>query len=383
MEPKQTQSLNSPPGKSLNQLPFKSFKSKDFNLKVYQGEKSIIYNVKEIEDLTDTLYKAESSLEELYNLKRVFRQFASIEEVFTLFFQALDESKIIIKKEDNKIILGFIIEFMGKKDEVNISLFPEQAKIDDIVMKLCEKVKEIDILKKENENLKKENEDLKKEFKEYKHFIENTIKKELETFKNNLEFYNGEYKTSDEIKKLKEEKAKFKKIIDTNIMKYNELNLIETGVKKNLNKKIKKYTLLFRASNDGFSDSTFHSKCDGKNNTVTLVETLNGKRFGGFTDAAWDQSGDYKTGSNGFIFSLDDKSIYYNKNSNYNIYCHSSYGPTFGGGHDFYLCDNCNSKNSSYDSSGHSYETNGKKYALAGTSSFLVKDYEVYLLELE
>ena len=133
--PKQSQSLNSPPGKSLNQLPFKSFKSKDFNLKIYQGEKSIIYNVKEIEDLTDTLYKAESSLEELYNLKRVFRQFVSIEEVFTLFFQVLDESKIIIKKEDNKIILSFIIEFMGKKDEVKIHLFPEEAKIDAIVMK--------------------------------------------------------------------------------------------------------------------------------------------------------------------------------------------------------------------------------------------------------
>ena len=361
MEPKQTQSLNSPPGKSLNQLPFKAFKSKDFNLKVYQGEKSIIYNVKEIEDLTDTLYKAESSLEELHKLKKVFRQYDSIEEVFTLFFQALDESKIIIKKEDNKIILAFVIEFMGKKDEVNISLFPEQAKIDAIVMKLCEKVKEIDILKKENENLKKE----------------------LETFKDNLEFYNGEYKNSDEIKKLKEEKAKLKEIIDTNIMKYNELNLIETGVKKNLNKKIKKYTLLFRASNDGFSASNFHSKCDGKNNTVTLVKTSNGKRFGGFTDAAWDQSNSFKTGSNGFIFSLDDKSIYYNKDSNYNIYGSSSYGPTFGGGHDFYLCDNCNTNNSSYDNSGHSYETNGKKYALAGTEKFLVKDYEVYLLELE
>ena len=378
--PKQSQSLNSPPGKSLNQLPFKAFKLKDFNLKIFQGEKSIIYNVKEVEDLTDTLYKGESSLEELYNLKRVFRQFVSIEEVFTLFFKALDESKIIIKKEDNTINLAFIIEFMGKKDEVKISLFPEEAKIDAIVMKLCEKVKEIDKLKIENENLKKE-------FKEYKNFTENkmkeleaSIKKEFENFKATLEFYNLEYKTSDEIKKLKE---KFNKTIDTHIMKYNELSLIETDVQKKLNKKIKKYTLLFRASNDGFQASNFHSKCDGKNNTVTLVETTKGKRFGGFTDAAWDQSNSYKTGSNGFIFSLDDKSIYYNKNSNYNIYGSSSYGPAFGAGHDFYLCNNCNSDNSSYDNSGNSYETNGKKYALAGEKNFSVKDYEVYLLELE
>ena len=373
----QTKSLNYPPGKSLNQFPFKEFKLKNFNLKIFQGEKSIIYQAKEIEDLTDILYKTESSLEELYKMKKIFKQFDSIEEAFNLFFKVLDETKVNIKKKDNKISLTFIIEFMGKKDEIEINLMPEEAKIDTIVMKLCETVKE----------LKNENDNLKKELKDYKNFTENKIKelealikKESETLKANFEFNNAEYKTIDEIVKLK---SKFEKIIDTRIIKYNELNLIETGVKNKLNKKIKKYTLLFRASKDGFKAGNFHSKCDGKNNTVTLVEATNGKRFGGFTDAAWDQSNSYKTGSNGFIFSLDDKSIYYNKNSAYNIYCNSIYGPTFGGGFDFRLCDNCDSSNSSYDNSGHSYETNGKKYAMAGESSFLVKDYEVYLLELE
>ena len=269
-----------------------------------------------------------------------------------------------------------MIEFLGKKDEVKIILVPEEARIDAIVMKLCDKVKEVD--------------NLKKEFKDYKNFTENKIKelealikKLSENVKSNFEFYNGQYNTSDEIVKLKEKITNFKEKIDTNIMKYNELCLIENGVKANLNKKIKKFKLLFRASNDGFSASNFHSKCDGKSNTVTLVETLNGKRFGGFANNAWDQRGDYISSSKGFIFSLDDKSIYYNKNSNSEIYCHSSYGPTFGGGKDFYICDNCNSKNSSYDHSGHSYETNGKKYAMAGTYNFLVKDYEVYQLEFE
>ena len=376
MNDHQFQSPNSPPGISLNQLPFKDFKLKDFNLKIFQGEKSIIYHAKEVEDLSDTLYKGETSLEKLYELKRVFRQFVSLEEVFTLFFQALDESKIAIKKEDNKVALAFMIEFMGKKDEVKITLIPEEAKLDAIVMKLCDKVKEID--------------NLKKEFKDYKNFTENKIK-ELESLiknlseniKNNIEFYNGEFKTSDEIVKLKTLKTKFKEKIDTNIMKYNELFLIENGVKANLKKNIKKFTLLFRASKDGFSASNFHSKCDGKNNTVTLVETLNGKRFGGFANNAWDQRGNYISGSNGFIFSFDDKSIYYNKNSSYEIYCHSSYGPTFGGGHDFYICDNCNSSDSSYNNSDHSYNTNGKKNAMAGTYNFLVKDYEVYQLEFE
>ena len=68
----QTKSLNYPPGKSLNQFPFKEFKLKNFNLKIFQGEKSIIYQAKEIEDLTDILYKTESSLEELYKMKKKY-----------------------------------------------------------------------------------------------------------------------------------------------------------------------------------------------------------------------------------------------------------------------------------------------------------------------
>ena len=107
-----------------------------------------------------------------------------------------------------------------------------------------------------------------------------------------------------------------------------------------------------------------------------------GRRFGGFTDVEWDQSS-YKTGSNDFIFSLDNNEIYYNKNSNHNIYCCSNDGPAFGRGHDFCISDNCDKNNNSYDNSGNCYDTKGKKYALAGTQNFYVEDYKVYKIELE
>ena len=80
---------------------------------------------------------------------------------------------------------------------------------------------------------------------------------------------------------------------------------------------------------------------------------------------------------------MDNNEIYYNKDSNYNIYCSSNYGPTFGGGYDFHISNNCDKNNNSYDNSGHSYDTKGKKYALAGTYNFYVEDYEVYKIELE
>ena len=348
--------------KNLNELPSKTFKSQEFELTIYQGERKIIFRCSEIKDLSGTLYKAELTLDELYKLNNLLRGFQSIESIFTDFFQNFDESKIIFKKEDNKIIVTFIIEFMGNKKEAKISLTPEKPDLNVTVMKLCDKVKEIDLLKTEFENKIKE------------------LEKENQNLKNNLEYYHKVYLSPEQLNKIKTSN------IDSQILKLydsNELNLIEKGVQKNLKKKINKYTLLFRASRDGYSASNFHSKCDGKSNTVTLVETMTGRRFGGFTDDQWDQSSSYKTGPNGFIFSLDNNEIYYNKDNQYNIYGNSSYGPSFGGGHDFYICDSCNSSNNSYDNSGHSYETNGKKYALAGSNSFLVRDYEVFQLELQ
>ena len=347
--------------KNLNELPSKTFKSQEFELTIYQGERRIIFRSSEIKDLSGTLYKAELTLDELYKLNNLLRGFQSIESIFTDFFQNFDESKIIFKKEDNKIIVTFIIEFMGNKKEAKISLTPEKPDLNVTVMKLCDKVKEIDLLKTEFENKIKE------------------LEKENQNLKNNLEYYHKVYLSPEQLNKIKTSN------IDSQILKLydsNELNLIEKGVQKNLKKKINKYTLLFRASRDGYRASNFHSKCDGKTNTVTLVETMTGRRFGGFTDDQWDQSSSYKTGPNGFIFSLDNNEIYYKKNNQYNIYCHSGKGPTFGGGHDFYINDNCNSNNSG-ENSGDSYETNGKQYALAGSNNFIVRDYEVFQLELQ
>ena len=301
--------------KNLNELPSKTFKSQEFELTIYQGERKIIFRCSEIKDLSGTLYKAELTLDELYKLNNLLRGFQSIESIFTDFFQNFDESKIIFKKEDNKITATFIIEFMGNKKEAKISLTPEKPDLNVTVMKLCDKVKEIDLLEKKIKELEKENQNLK----------------------NNLEYYHKVYLSPEQLNKIKTSN------IDSQILKLydsNELNLIEKGVQKNLKKKIIKYTLLFRASKEGYRASNFHSKCDGKSNTVTLVETMTGRRFGGFTDDQWDQSSSYKTGPNGFIFSLDNNEIYYKKNNQYNIYCHSGKGPTFGGGHDFYINDN-------------------------------------------
>ena len=200
--------------KNLNELPSKTFKSKEFELTIYQGERKIIFRSSEIRDLSGTLYKAELTLDELYGLNDLFRGFKSIERIFNRFFQRLDESKITIKKEDNKIIVTFIIIFMEDKDEAKISLIPEKPDLNTTVMKLCDKVKEIDILKKEFENKIKE------------------LEKENKNLKDNIELYNKVYFPPEEINRLKSIN------IDSHILKIYEINLIEKGVQKNLKKKL-------------------------------------------------------------------------------------------------------------------------------------------------
>ena len=42
----------------------------------------------------------------------------------------------------------------------------------------------------------------------------------------------------------------------------------------------------WRAKTDGWAASTFHSNCDGKGPTVTIIE-VDSYIFGGYTDVPW------------------------------------------------------------------------------------------------
>ena len=46
-------------------------------------------------------------------------------------------------------------------------------------------------------------------------------------------------------------------------------------------------TLLYRGSRNGWAASNFHSCCDNKGPTVTVVRSSNGYVFGGYTEQPW------------------------------------------------------------------------------------------------
>jgi len=104
---------------------------------------------------------------------------------------------------------------------------------------------------------------------------------------------------------------------------------------------VHRFQLRYRGSRDGFAASTFHSICDNIGPTVVLIQAR-GYLFGGYTPSSWDSSSGYKNSSGDFLFSLTNPGgigplKLRITSPTYGIYCNSSYGPTFSGGHCIYI----------------------------------------------
>ena len=147
-----------------------------------------------------------------------------------------------------------------------------------------------------------------------------------------------------------------------------------------------KLRLLYRASIDGFSARSFHSKCDGFQKTLVIVKSEDFSVFGGYTEADWAGHG-YATDFNAFIFSLinlENTPIKLKCVQPTNaIYRDANYGPTFG--QDLYLCDNSNVNLSSYSNPGLSY-SNGEpdakyKSFAAEIYNFKTSEIEVFAIQ--
>jgi hypothetical protein len=138
-----------------------------------------------------------------------------------------------------------------------------------------------------------------------------------------------------------------------------------------------KLELLYRASRDGWQGQDFHSRCDSKGATVTVIKCTGGFVFGGYADVSWhSRDGDsdkkslrgkvivsnYTQSAQSFLFSLNSPSsvgpvklplvLPPHEKSQHNaphaltgnhpkaIVCNASHGPIFGGGPDLRVA-NC------------------------------------------
>ena len=152
--------------------------------------------------------------------------------------------------------------------------------------------------------------------------------------------------------------------------------------------KLPKLTLLWCGARDGFTADAFHSRCDNKGATLTVVRS--GEYiFGGFNPSSWHSSGGYSTHSGCWLFSLSSPTGLLTKlhhRSGAIATLNSSYdGPTFGqerdlhiSGDDMQSACNSHSRPSSYEVAPGFSGTTFTKETLAGKEYFAVDAIEVF-----
>lgn len=136
----------------------------------------------------------------------------------------------------------------------------------------------------------------------------------------------------------------------------------------------------------------FHKKCDNIPKTLTIIKAKSGNIFGGYTEATWNQSNQFKKDKNAFLFSLinEDNNPVKVKiaegQEDRAIFCGPSF-LAFGDGYDIVLSTNPASKNSSSKYFGTTYVlanylcgTKKAQTFLAGSDSFRTEEIEVFRL---
>ena len=120
----------------------------------------------------------------------------------------------------------------------------------------------------------------------------------------------------------------------------------------------KEFKLLYCASDNNWSAKLFHSLCDNKGPTITIIQSEYGNIFGGYTSVSWnsDTTG-YRFDKNAFLFTIrqldnPDKNKQMTiidlkdpKSANYAVYHSERFGPVFGAGFDIQISDKCNITN--------------------------------------
>ena len=148
---------------------------------------------------------------------------------------------------------------------------------------------------------------------------------------------------------------------------------------------------MYRGSRDGFAAADFHTKCDNKPNTVTIIKTTKDYIFGGYTQVGWKNSGEYHTDSKAFLFSLVNK---FKKpficeviDQSHAIVCNANFGPVFGNyPHDICILDNSNTATKNYSKGLSSYKIpddikDHNSFFFSDAEDFQVSEIEVFLIK--
>lgn len=365
-------------------------------------------------------YKVDFNKESLVNVDSIFKCFNNLEEVKEHIQTLLNKNKVVIKQNDENTLyfLFSCFNFDGDEHKITFKLTKEDVTAcenDEDIYKLYNKISILENVIREKDNeFKNKLETISDIYQEKIVEISNILSSittnyeyKIEKIKNKSKIYSGLATENKEnsLSNLNEpdifarnKAAVFSKsfLLAVNgqfesdiFLSIKEALLVINTIYSKTRAKIKCTKLLYKASKDGDSCEIFHNKCDRIKNTIVVVKTSGGRRFGGFTSETWVGNNIFKADKAAFTFSLDKLAVYELVNENRAIYVEADSGPAFGNGCDFKIGDDCMHYNDNYSfemSQECSYDYEGDEHALSEDGNrmgFYMIDYEVFEIIFE
>ena len=381
-----------------------------------QADSSFNYQMKQLENDNNTIRAEQEKISN--ELKRVLDQ----AEKFKQENEMLKQENSLLNKEntslknENENLRNELNQYKEEYDKIKkefISLQNDTVNIQEQNKELL-KIKEtyenqIQIAQNNLEQLTKDNETLKQNFTllsnqnesliTENNSLKNTQQKsayseeEIKNLMEELSAYRLKAQENEVLKKQleelqyqiqvlqeRQEEDDVKEVKGDIIHDMNELEMITKKINKE-NKRII-INLLYKASADSDSAAVFHEKCDGANNTIVLVETTDGKRFGGYTTKSWRGNCIEKADTDAFIFSFDKMKTYDNIPGDDAIGCYPKFGPIFLGCQ-IKIFDNAFTKGGTTFEKELNFNTEEDYELTGGNRTFGVKDIEVYEVIIE
>ena len=313
---------------------------KDLKFKISYNDQSISFLVSK--SLFPRIeYKKILSLEQLYELDKLFNNFESTKDLVNWIINSFKQKISSIKFLDNKCILEMKNPISNKIFELNLN---ETEKDLNSRVNILEA-----IISEQNTKII---------------LLEERIKK--------LEDIINKYEEKESEKEKEEQLISFS---GTEILNNESKKMLLSW----LPRKPIKITLLLNSNIDGDSTSTFMDKCSGKCPTLAVIKTTKGNIFGGYTTQLWKQG--KVQDRNAFVFSIDKKKKYNIKNPEYAIGFENNYFWMFGYSYNTIVCrNNCTKTNDNYVDN-KTYDIPEQYELNEGERNFTVKSFEIYYIE--
>ena len=316
------------------------------------------------------IFICQLNLSELSSKNKYFKMFDTIEEAYNDLLSLISDNKYeITKEEENTIIINVEIEYSYTKYNVPFILEKFGAKKEEKI-----ELAQVHLTEKNNNN----NNIIENTFLKELNYKINKLDEKLNSFERKIntiyEYINSKKKEEDKVEAEKAEYAFDFILRKSKLIKNEQILLLKEWLPFDKNKI--RCKLLYDARRDGDDASTFHSLCDNKESTLTVISTSDKKIIGGFLSKPFGGNKYLISDNKAFLFSLNYNEKYPSLNKGNNYVDRNDMGPIFG-----YYCIYINDK--FFSSKGNYYNPNRVRYDFGDrskdkTTFFQVVDLEIY-----